>query len=77
MEPALRQAQRALGDALSIRVHLTGDSELVASTPVDLDEKSAPSISLGGFIEGRPSLATTVREICTSSKGRVGVAGMS
>lgn len=77
MEPALRQAQSDLGDFLSLHVHLTGDSELVSSTPVDLDEKSAPSLSQGGFVEGRPSLAPIISKICASSKGRVGVAGMS
>jgi hypothetical protein len=77
MEPALKQAQSDLGGALSLRVHLTGDSELVASTPVDLDEKSAPSLSQGGFVEGRPSLAPIISEICVSSKGRVGAAGTS
>lgn len=78
MEDTVAQAHRELGgDALSVHVHVTGDNEQSAESPVEdkTDEKEA----IGGvaFLDGRPTLTDLVNDTCAAATGRVAIVGAS
>lgn len=76
MEPTVSNAVHSLGIALSVHIHITGDSTISATDEdVEKDEKSSKEGGAPLFVHGRPRLPAVVHDMCEEARGKVAIVG--